>query len=231
MKNIQILKKTLSKNGHEIVLIEKLPPALLPLTFSSFTVLIIGVVHGDEPQGKFLIENYLQNSDVNPKNRLLFIPCLNPDGLENNTRSNSNGVDINRNFPTKNWGGVQAPVSFDFYGGESPASETETKFILEIMKEYSPDIILTLHSPYRVVNYDGPAKKTAEKIGQIMAYSVSSDIGYLTPGSLGTYAGVERNIPVITLELDDKINIYNLIEPVNQVFSFFYSNDISELFA
>lgn len=215
MENVKILKKTLSKNSQEIVLIEKTP---LTSHLSPLTVLIIGVVHGDEPQGKFLIENYLQNTEAKPKSRLLFIPCLNPDGLENNTRSNSNGVDINRNFPTTNWGGSQGNVSFDFYGGENPASEIETKFVMEILEEYSPDIILTLHSPYRVVNYDGPAKEIAEKIGEIIGYPVSSDIGYSTPGSFGTYAGVERNIPVITLELDDKISIYNLIQPINQIF-------------
>ncbi|HNW26705.1 MAG TPA: DUF2817 domain-containing protein [Candidatus Gastranaerophilaceae bacterium] len=220
MENIEILKRTLSKNGHEIILVEQAKKENIPLTAhgSQLTVLIIGVVHGDEPQGKFLIENYLQNTESKSKNRLLFIPCLNPDGLENNTRSNSNGVDINRNFPTKNWGGGDCEVTSNFYGGESPASEIETKFILEIMKEYSPDVILTLHSPYRVVNYDGPAKETAEKIGQIMGYPVSSDIGYSTPGSFGTYAGVERNIPIITLELDDKISIYNLILPIKQLF-------------
>ena len=37
-------------------------------------------------------------------NTPLFIPCLNPDGMSKNTRTNSNGVDLNRNFPTKNWG-------------------------------------------------------------------------------------------------------------------------------
>lgn len=62
--------------------------------------LIVGVFHGDEPQGKFLIEEYLKNNDTNG---LLFIPCLNPDGMQLKTRTNSNGVDLNRNFPTKNW--------------------------------------------------------------------------------------------------------------------------------
>jgi protein MpaA len=31
-------------------------------------------------------------------------------------------------------------------------------------------------------------------------YPVEGDIGYPTPGSLGTYYGKERDIPVITLE-------------------------------
>ncbi len=228
---MKTLKKTHSKNGHEIILVEQAEKENIPLTAhsSQFTVLIIGVVHGDEPQGKFLIENYLNTPHPDPLpqgareqnfNRLLFIPCLNPDGLENNTRSNSNGVDINRNFPTKNWGGGDCEINSNFYGGQSPASEIETKFILEIMEEYSPDLILTLHSPYRVVNYDGPAKETAEKIGQIMGYPVSSDIGYSTPGSFGTYAGVERNIPIITLELDDKINVGSLFQSISGVFDY-----------
>jgi len=38
-------------------------------------------------------------------------------------------------------------------------------------------------------------------------YPVKSYIGYPTPGSLGTYAGKERNIPTITLELPNNISI------------------------
>ena len=34
--------------------------------------------------------------------------------------------------------------------------------------------------------------------------NVKKDIGYPTPGSFGTYAGIERNIPIITIELDEK---------------------------
>jgi len=38
-------------------------------------------------------------------------------------------------------------------------------------------------------------------MGERNGYPVSASIGYPTPGSLGTYAGVERKIPIITLEL------------------------------
>ena len=43
----------------------------------SYSVLVIGVFHGDEPQGDFLIREYLNK---NPDSNILFIPCLNPDG-------------------------------------------------------------------------------------------------------------------------------------------------------
>jgi len=209
-----------------------------PDSVGSKIVLIIGVVHGDEPQGKFLIENYLgytsplggavrfqceqklrtlENEVRWQKNKLLFIPCLNPDGMELKTRQNSNKVDLNRNFPTKNW---ELTEKNDYFGGESAASEIETKFVVEIIEKFSPDIILTLHAPYKVVNYDGPAKEIAEKISKIINYPTSNDIGYPTPGSFGTYAGIERNIPTITLELDEDIDVNELIAPINKIFDY-----------
>lgn len=186
-------------------------------------ILIIGVFHGDEPQGKFLIDEYLKQNDW--KN-LLFIPCLNPDGMALGRRTNANGVDLNRNFPTKNWGqnmGDGADCDNEtgsYYGGKSPASEVETQFVIDVIKRYSPKIILTLHAPYKVVNYDGPAEDIAIEISKITGYPVEASIGYPTPGSFGTYCGVERNIPTITLELDEKIPAEQLVEPVFGVFDF-----------
>ena len=157
-------------------------------------------------------------------NSLLFIPCLNPDGMSANTRVNANNVDLNRNFPTKNWGkneGDNATCDDEttaYFGGKSPASEIETKFVIDIIEKYQPKLILTLHAPYKVVNYDGPAKKIAEKISQIINYPAEGSIGYPTPGSFGTYCGVERNIPTITLELDEEIQVQELVEPVFKIF-------------
>lgn len=175
-------------------------------------VLVIGCMHGDEPQGQYLIEEYLK--EVNSTN-LMFIPCLNPDGVAMNTRVNANGVDINRNFPTKNWEHTEKD---NFYGGELPASEIETQFVIDIVEEFKPSLILTLHAPYKVVNYDGDALDVAEKISDIIGYPVEASIGYPTPGSFGTWAGVEKGIPTITLELDEGIDVRELKEPVFKIF-------------
>lgn len=181
-------------------------------------VLVIGVMHGDEPQGKFLIEEYLkQNFDTN----ILFIPCLNEYGFKNNTRVNKNNVDINRNFPTKNW---ISSCKNEYYGGNMPASEEETKFLIKIVEKYNFSTILTLHAPYKVVNYDKDndkdlhCKNLAIKISEVMNYPISNDIGYPTPGSFGTWAGMEKNISTITLELDENIDINKLKAPIFKVF-------------
>lgn len=187
METDRTLEKTYSKLGNEICLVEKSP--------GNKTILIIGVIHGDEPSGKYIIDKYV--APQNTKNKLLFIPCLNPDGLAACTRVNVNGVDLNRNFPSKNWVSSKRDI---YFGGDSPASEQETKFLISVLNKYSPDIILTLHEPYRIVNYDGPAKEIAREISLITNYKLEESIGYPTPGSLGTYCGIERNIPTITLE-------------------------------
>ena len=56
-------------------------------------------------------------------------------------------------------------------------------------------------------------------ISQIINYPIEESIGYPTPGSFGTYAGVERNIPIITLEMDEEIPVENLYEPIEKIFN------------
>lgn len=90
---VQTLDKIQTKNQNEVRLY-----SVEPLYYEK-TLLIIGVMHGDEWQGEPLIEKMMKYSPK--KNRLLFIPCLNPDGKELKTRQNANQVDLNRNFPTK----------------------------------------------------------------------------------------------------------------------------------
>lgn len=180
-------------------------------------ILIAGVFHGEEPQGEYLIKKYLGTDLSHIKNKLIIIPCLNPDGKSKNQRQNANGVDLNRNFPTKNW---RVTTRKEYFGGSAPASEIETKFMIDVLNSYEFDAILSIHAPFRVVNYDGPAKEPAEKISQITGYPVVCDIGYPTPGSFGNYAGVERNIPVITLELPEEETNERLWEVNKGVFDY-----------
>lgn len=184
------------------------------------SILVIGVFHGDEPQGDYLIRKYFAKT---PDSKLAFVPCLNKSGFEAETRVNKNGVDLNRNFPTKNW---KLTERNEFFGGTSPASEEETRFIIDFVEKHNPKLILTLHAPFKIVNYDGDAKKTAEKISEIIGYPVEANIGYPTPGSFGTWAGIEKGIPVITLELDEEIDIKELEAPVFKIFSLLETEEL-----
>lgn len=205
---MKILKETTSKLGNKIRLFGN---------ENHKHLLVIGVFHGDEPQGDFLINEYLKEHD---NSQILFIPCLNPDGMGLNQRQNSNGVDLNRNFPTKNW---EKAEDEHYFGGDVPNSEIETKFMVEVLEEFKPKFILSLHAPYCTVNFDGNAIEQANEISKIIGYPVQEDIGYPTPGSFGTYCGVERQIPTITLELDENVDVTCLIKPVHKIFDYINS--------
>ena len=176
-------------------------------------LLIIGVFHGDEPQGECFINSYLNKHAENGKNSIYFIPCLNP----SKKRKNINGVDINRNFPTKNW---ILSENNDYFGGEKPNSEIETKFLVDLINKNKFDAIITIHSPYKVVNYDGPAESLAKIASKFLDYKISNDIGYPTPGSFGTYCGIERNIPTLTIEIDENEDIEKLSCKFEKLFCF-----------
>ena len=172
------------------------------------SVIVIGVFHGDEPQGEILINNYFK---ITKNTNLLMIPRLNAC----NKRTNQNGVDLNRNFPTKNW---ELTIKNEYFGGLTPASEKETQFIIDTIKKFNPKIILTLHAPYKIVNYDGPYHPIIKDIAEILKYPIETSIGYPTPGSFGTWAGIENNITTITLELDENSKIEELQPKMNKIF-------------
>ena len=186
------------------------------------TVLILGVFHGDEQDGEYLIREYIKLNPKIYKNRLIFIPVVNETGKVQNKRINKNGVDLNRNFPTSNW--ELSKVKDDYFGGEYKGSEIETRQLIKIIEHFKPNCILSLHQPYRCVNFDGPYDETlkiAQKVSQINGYKIQENIGYPTPGSFGTYCGIELRIPTITLELPENENKNTLWQDNKDVFEFF----------
>jgi len=195
------------------------PIYLLELGSGANTSLIFGGFHGDEEAGTQLVlelANILTREKPLPEfGRVIIVPVLNPDGLMANTRTNFNGVDINRNFPTNNWS--PSAKADRYYPGPTAGSEIETLVAIELIKQYRPDRIITVHAPLEMINYDGPATEIANIMARYLDYPVTSDIGYPTPGSFGTYTGVERNIPVITLELPQQMQSADWVQNLEAI--------------
>lgn len=170
------------------------------------TVIFFGAFHGDEPESASLMFQFVAHLQAHPellKDRTaVIVPVVNPDGLAIENRRNANQVDLNRNYPTSNWN--SEGWGTDYWGGPGPVSEPETKIVVELLERFQPDRIISVHAPYRCVNFDGPAETLAELLSKENGYKVEPSIGYPTPGSFGTYAGIEKKIPTITLELPPK---------------------------
>lgn len=193
-------------------------------TLPELTSLVFAAIHGDEPLSAQVtlrwLNQCLSNSSAWVSHNFAVIPVLNPDGFCLNTRKNAWQVDLNRNFPTHNWEASQ--TAEHYHGGHWPAGEPETLGLMNFINATQPKRILSVHTPYKVVNYDGPADELAAAMAKACGYGVTTDIGYATPGSFGTYCGVEQQIPVITLELppdDADLNtVYNTVKPAYDLF-------------
>jgi protein MpaA len=165
---------------------------------------IFAAIHGNEwtsySVARQLIELLDERPDLYRGRCVAILPAANPDGLEANTRVNRNGVDVNRNFPAANW---QLTERTDSFGGETAASEPEARAIINAVEMLKPAKIISIHSIARGKhgnNFDGPAESLAKLLAANNGYNVLPSMGYPTPGSFGTWAGVERQIPTITLE-------------------------------
>jgi len=160
------------------------------------TALVVGGIHGNEPAGATLPKELCAYLEQHPAalagRRVVVAAAVNPDGLARNRRANARGVDLNRNFATRNWRRLRS-------SGAEPMSEPETRFIAGLIRRYEPSVIVQVHQPLTCVDWDGPARELAQAMAGACGLPAKK-LG-ARPGSLGSYAGVERQIPTITLEL------------------------------
>lgn len=180
---------------------------ILGYEFSNFAnsakkIFILGGVHGDEVEGVAcafgLVENLLQSFPF--RLHVTVVPAFNLDGVLAKTRTNAAGVDLNRNLPTKDWNPKILNVRYP--PGPSANSEPENQALVGFMKNQKLDLIVSLHSYHPVILVNGNCRKEAEILKKWTGVEVREDIGYPTPGSLGTYGGVEGRVPTITYEIE-----------------------------
>ena len=201
----QNLKTTEGKSveGRDLAIKDYLPTdAREPLG----RVMVIGGIHGDEFSSVSVVFKWMEILDKYHTGLFhwRFIPASNPDGLLNtkSQRQNANGVDLNRNFPTGDWEESakdywvsKAGKQPRRYPGESANSQPETQWLVSQIKEFNPDVIISMHAPYHLVDYDGPPS-APDQLGSLYLRQLG-----VYPGSLGNYAGVDLHLPIVTVEL------------------------------
>ena len=162
---------------------------------------LIGGVHGDEVEGVYVLKELFQWLKMEHTLKdlpMIVIPILNVDGYRTQTRVNAHHVDLNRNLPTKDWSGVHTQPRYN--PGPKPLSEPENQYLVKLMDKYKPGLILSFHTWKPILNYNGDCKDLADFLSSHNNYETASDIGYPTPGSLGTFAVEKYKAPVLTFE-------------------------------
>jgi len=160
------------------------------------------------------------------------VPVLNPDGYhrvistggkggEIGIRKNANGVDLNRNFPLAPGATSSHPLAgsdnpdSNYYMGEAPLSEPETRAIAELAENHDFYAALNLHSvagkflyPYCFDNEPAPHKKQFRKMGRafvhkqtVRDYKVQqSYVWYPTLGDADDYLYIRHGVLSATVE-------------------------------
>lgn len=180
------------------------PPAETP---QPLRVLVLGGIHADEAASVILVMDWIararQGGTAQPVHWRM-APLVNPDGffLPSRTRVNARGVDLNRNFATRQWSEEARPYWIKAtrrdprrFPGPTALSEPESLWVHQQIETFQPQLIVSVHAPYGVLDFDGPPPPPS-RLGNLMLDQVG-----IYPGSLGNYGGTVLGVPVVTIEL------------------------------
>lgn len=193
-----------SVNGLPILLKEYPPHPGRP---PQARILLLGGIHGDEYSSISIVFKWLEILEAHHSGLFHWrvAPLVNPDGLlrDRSQRTNIRGVDLNRNFPTTDWHRESREYWVNKthsdprrFPGPAPLSEPESRWVAEEIERFRPNVVISVHAPFGLLDFDGPPTTPPERLGAL----------YLTllgtyPGSLGRYAGIQKKLPIITIEL------------------------------
>jgi len=191
------------------------------------STVVLGGVHPDENTPIHLAFRFAEalhkDASLYAQRRVVVAPIVNPDGffMFPARRTNANGIDLNRNFGTRDWWASanrwwkqRRNSDPRHFPGAAPETEEGTRFQVDLLSRYEPDKVVSIHAPLGFLDYDGPGDNKRQNLSEFekeardLAYVVSRNSNnyrvldfQFYPGSLGNYAGNERAIPTVTLEL------------------------------
>jgi protein MpaA len=128
-------------------------------------VLAFGCIHGDECAGIGALHR-AERGCPPYGDGLVLVRNLNPDGRAAGTRTNADGVDLNRNFAS-GWRPIGA-AGDPQYSGPAPFSEPETRIAGRLIRALRPDVTIWFHQePARLVRAWGPSVPVARDYARL----------------------------------------------------------------
>ena len=172
---------------------------------SRCTRLIFAAIHGEEPETTYALSRALRQL-AEPSEHCAVVLAANPDGLIRGTRGNARGVDLNRNFPSRDWqpkpvthrSTIEDKSDILLSTGEGPGSEPEVQALLSLIADLEPEAVIALHAPLACID-DANGSPLGRRLAERTGMPFVKDVGYPTPGSFGSW-GSDNGVAVITYE-------------------------------
>jgi murein peptide amidase A len=174
-----------SRLGVPIERWDYVPPA------AAVHVAVICGLHGDERAAEELADGF-GSIRRPPRVHLTIVPRANPDGWAAQTRNNSNGVDLNRNF---SWGWNRRDFS-----GRRPMSEPETQALAQFVAEARPSLTVWMHQP---LDYVAPLPGCPDDYANVWSYASRVPVrrNLLQVGGAETWTAMELGLPSLLVEI------------------------------
>lgn len=171
----------------------------------NFRVLIMGSIYGNEPESIELLDAIARASKAyaqSPSYSFVFIKTPNPDGLAEHTRTNHNGVDLNRNFPSTWFTATPNRLT-----GPHPASEIETQNLMKILRTFQPHRVIHVRSsiglrPLVLVN--DQLQNAVASIRRQDSIDAGSFAGEYKVGSVEEFVSLRVDTELMTIHLPPK---------------------------
>jgi len=181
--------------------------------------LIVAGIHGGYEWNTIALAHQLMSQlqvhpqTIPPDITLYILPALNPDGrarsLGYDGRANENGVDLNRNWPSRwqaTWPKTGCWNYRPIHGGTAAASEPEVAALMEFILATRIEAIISYHSAALGIFPGGhPALREsvdlAEAVAEVAPYPYPPlEAGCLYTGQFADWAA-EMGIPALDVEL------------------------------
>ncbi|MBL9032921.1 MAG: hypothetical protein JNM80_14590 [Phycisphaerae bacterium] len=167
-------------------------------------IYVIGCIHGDEPECReaaSLLPEALSSQRWLVGATVRIVRDMNPDGSAAGTRTNTRGVDLDRNWPARDF------TARDKHGRRA-SSELETATVHKDMLAFKPDVVVVLGSSVvgPVVRFQGPVRRWALEFASAARradpkWRFQVDPSEPLPGSIESLVGRDMGKPVLAIEL------------------------------
>ncbi|HEY0980689.1 M14 family zinc carboxypeptidase [Schlesneria sp.] len=165
-------------------------------------ILVIAGLNGEDRVAvrwlELLADAMASRPDLTKNIEVVFFRAGNPDGLVRKVKTNSRGVPLNRNFPSRGYRQVVGVPSFAV-----PASEVETRVILDTLYTFRPRRVIHLTST------TGPSQVLYNRSGKPLALELERNAKLkpvlldpeLSPGSLEDFSDGTLEAAVLSLKV------------------------------
>ncbi|MEW4488580.1 M14 family zinc carboxypeptidase [Thalassoglobus sp. JC818] len=178
------------------------PIEITPIGSGPLRILVVGSIYGNEPESIQLVDSFseeIRGAIRSTQTQYLIIRTPNPDGFIDHVRTNHNGVELNRNFPST-W----FTANPNRLTGPHPGSEVETQHLLRILKEFRPHRVVHIRGSIGVrplVLVNSKLDRLRGEIDRLDQVDVGGFRGEFKAGSLEEFVTVRSGTEMATIHL------------------------------